>query len=126
MPSSDAAKVAELRRLVEHHNYRYHVLDDPEVEDAVYDALYDELKALEDAHPDLVTADSPTQRVGGEPAAGFRKVEHLLPMGSLDKVAADEGLFKWGEDVRKRLGSDEPVAYVIEPRMLAGAVWRAI
>ena len=105
MPSSDAAKVAELRRLVEHHNYRYHVLDDPEVDDAVYDALYDELKALEDAHPDLVTEDSPTQRVGGAPASGFRKVEHLLPMGSLEKVTTAEALGKWGDDVRKRLGT---------------------
>ncbi len=122
MPSSDAAKVAELRRLVEHHNYRYHVLDDPEVEDAVYDALYDELKALEDAHPDLVTADSPTQRVGGAPAAGFRKVEHLLPMGSLEKVTTAEALEKWGGDVRKRLGTDEPVAWVIEPKIDGSAI----
>jgi len=122
VPSSDAAKVAELRRLVEHHNYRYHVLDDPEVEDAVYDALYDELKALEDAHPDLVTADSPTQRVGGAPAAGFRKVEHLLPMGSLEKVTTAEALEKWGGDVRKRLGTDEPVAWVIEPKIDGSAI----
>jgi DNA ligase (NAD+) len=122
MPSSDAAKVAELRRLVEHHNYRYHVLDDPEVEDAVYDALYDELKALEDAHPDLVTADSPTQRIGGAPAAGFRKVEHLLPMGSLEKVTTAEALEKWGGDVRKRLGTDEPVAWVIEPKIDGSAI----
>jgi DNA ligase (NAD+) len=122
MPSSDAAKVAELRRLVEHHNYRYHVLDDPEVEDAVYDALYDELKALEDAHPDLVTADSPTQRVGGAPAAGFRKVEHLLPMGSLEKVTTAEALEKWGGDVRRRLGTDEPVAWVIEPKIDGSAI----
>ncbi len=122
MPSSDAAKVAELRRLVEHHNYRYHVLDDPEVEDAVYDALYDELKSLEDAHPDLVTADSPTQRVGGAPAAGFRKVEHLLPMGSLEKVTTAEALEKWGGDVRKRLGTDEPVAWVIEPKIDGSAI----
>jgi DNA ligase (NAD+) len=122
MPSSDAAKAAELRRLVEHHNYRYHVLDDPEVEDAVYDALYDELKALEDAHPDLVTADSPTQRVGGAPAAGFRKVEHLLPMGSLEKVTTAEALEKWGSDVRKRLGTDEPVAWVIEPKIDGSAI----
>jgi len=122
VPSSDAAKVAELRRLVEHHNYRYHVLDDPEVEDAVYDALYDELKALEDAHPDLVTADSPTQRVGGAPAAGFRKVEHLLPMGSLEKVTTAEALEKWGGDVRRRLGTDEPVAWVIEPKIDGSAI----
>ena len=123
MPSSDAAeKVAELRRLVDHHNYRYHVLDDPEVADAVYDALYDELKALEDDHPELVTPDSPTQRVGGSPAAGFRKVEHLLPMGSLEKVTTDEALGKWADDVRKRLGTDEPVAWVIEPKIDGSAI----
>jgi len=122
MSSDAAAKITELRRLVEHHNYRYHVLDDPEVEDAVYDALYDELKALEDEHPELVTADSPTQRVGGAPAAGFRKVEHLLPMGSLEKVTTDEALQKWADDVRKRLGTDEPVAWVIEPKIDGSAI----
>jgi DNA ligase (NAD+) len=123
MPSSEiAAKAEELRRLVEHHNFRYHVLDDPEVADAVYDALYDELKALEDEHPDLVTPDSPTQRVGGAPAAGFTKVEHLLPMGSLEKVTTAEALRKWADDVRKRLDSDEPVAYVIEPKIDGSAI----
>ena len=124
MPPSEKAKkkVAELRRLVEHHNYRYHVLDDPDVADAVYDALYDELQALEDEHPELVTADSPTQRVGGAPAAGFRKVEHLLPMGSLEKVTTDEALAKWADDVRKRLGTEEPVAWVIEPKIDGSAI----
>ena len=124
MPPSEKAKkkVAELRRLVEHHNYRYHVLDDPDVADAVYDALYDELQALEDEHPELVTADSPTQRVGGAPAAGFRKVDHLLPMGSLEKVTTDEALAKWADDVRKRLGTEEPVAWVIEPKIDGSAI----
>jgi DNA ligase (NAD+) len=123
MRSSDvAAKADELRRLVEHHNYRYHVLDDPEVADAVYDALYDELQALEDEHPELVTPDSPTQRVGGAPAAGFTKVEHLLPMGSLEKVTTAEALRKWADDVRKRLDTDEPVAYVIEPKIDGSAI----
>ncbi|HEX2304642.1 MAG TPA: NAD-dependent DNA ligase LigA [Gaiella sp.] len=123
MPRSDAAaRVAELRKLVEHHNYRYHVLDDPEVEDAVYDALYDELKALEDEHPELVTSDSPTQRVGGGPAAGFTKVEHLQPMGSLEKVTTREALEKWATDIRKRLGTDESVAFVIEPKIDGSAI----
>jgi DNA ligase (NAD+) len=123
MPRSDAAaRVAELRKLVEHHNYRYHVLDDPEVEDAVYDALYDELKALEDEHPELVTSDSPTQRVGGAPAAGFTKVEHLQPMGSLEKVTTREALEKWATDIRKRLGTDESVAFVIEPKIDGSAI----
>ena len=117
--SSDkaAARAAELRRLVEHHNYRYHVLDSPEVPDAEYDALYDELKRLEEEHPKLRASDSPTSRVGAAPSDRFRKVQHLTPMGSLEKVTTDEGLTKWAEDVRKRLDSDEPVAYVTEPKI---------
>ena len=126
MPSSEqieaGARVEELRRLVAHHNYRYHVLDDPELPDSAFDALFDELKALEEAHPELVTADSPTQRVGGEPSPGFTKVEHLQAMGSLEKVTTAEALEKWAQDVRKRLDTDEPVAYVIEPKIDGSAI----
>ncbi|HWO79165.1 NAD-dependent DNA ligase LigA [Gaiella sp.] len=123
MPSSEVAeRVGELRRIVEHHNYRYHVLDDPEIPDSAFDALFDELKGLEDEHPELVTPDSPTQRVGGAPAVGFTKVEHLLPMGSLEKVTTGEALEKWAVDVRKRLGTEEPVAYVVEPKIDGSAI----
>ena len=123
MPSSEVAeRVGELRRIVEHHNYRYHVLDDPEIPDSAFDALFDELKGLEDEHPELVTPDSPTQRVGGAPAVGFTKVEHLLPMGSLEKVTTGEALEKWAADVRKRLGTEEPVAYVVEPKIDGSAI----
>ena len=115
-------RVADLRDLLEHHSYRYHVLDDPEISDAEYDRLYDELKRLEDEHPDLVTPDSPTRRVGAPPSEGFRKVEHLTPMGSLDKVTTEETLQKWADDVRKRLDSDEPVSYVTEPKIDGSAV----
>ena len=111
------ARLDELRAELNHHLYRYHVLDDPEISDAAYDGLYDELKALEDEHPDLITPDSPTQRVGAPASERFQKVEHLTQMGSLEKVTDDESLFKWAEDVRKRLDSDEPVAYVIEPKI---------
>src|SRR5436190_9981650 len=110
-------RLDELRGEVNHHLYRYHVLDEPEVSDAEYDRLYDELKSLEEEHPDLITPDSPTQRVGAPPSERFQKIEHLTPMGSLEKVTDDESLFKWAEDVRKRLDSDEPVAYVIEPKI---------
>jgi DNA ligase (NAD+) len=110
-------RLDELRERVDHHLYRYHVLDDPEVSDAEYDRLFDQLKELEEEHPDLVTPDSPTQRVGAPPSERFQKVQHLTPMGSLEKVTDDESLFKWAEDVRKRLDSDEPVAYVIEPKI---------
>ncbi|HSS79613.1 MAG TPA: NAD-dependent DNA ligase LigA [Gaiellaceae bacterium] len=110
-------RLDELRERVDHHLHRYHVLDEPEVSDAEYDRLYDELKALEEEHPDLITSDSPTQRVGAPPSARFQKVQHLTPMGSLEKVTDDESLLKWADDVRKRLDSDEPVAYVIEPKI---------
>ena len=120
--AAPAERIAELRRLIRHHNYRYHVLDDPEIDDAVYDALFDELKALEDEHPGLVTPDSPTHRVGAPPAAGFTKVAHLSPMGSLEKVTTREALEKWADDVRKRLDSDEPVTYVLEPKIDGSAV----
>jgi len=110
-------RLDELRMQVDHHLYRYHVLDDPEISDVEYDRLYDELKALEEEHPDLITPDSPTQRVGAPPSERFLKVQHLTPMGSLEKVTDDESLFKWAEDVRKRLGTDEAVAFVIEPKI---------
>jgi DNA ligase (NAD+) len=95
----------------------YHVEDDPIMSDAEFDRLYDELVALETEHPELVAPDSPTQRVGAAPSERFRKVEHLAPMGSLDKVTSDETLAKFADDVRKRLGTDEPVSYLVEPKI---------
>jgi DNA ligase (NAD+) len=115
-------QVRDLREQVDHHLYRYHVLDDPEISDAEYDRLFDELQRLEEEHPDLATPDSPTQRVGAPPSDKFRKVEHLTPMGSLEKVTTEETLAKWADDVRKRLDSDEPVAYVTEPKIDGSAV----
>jgi DNA ligase (NAD+) len=110
-------RLDELRETVNHHLYRYHVLDEPEISDAEFDRLFEELRALETDHPALITPDSPTQRVGAAPSERFQKVQHITPMGSLEKVTNDEGLLKWAEDVRKRLDSDEPVAYVIEPKI---------
>jgi DNA ligase (NAD+) len=110
-------RLDELREQVDQHLHRYHVLDEPEISDAAFDRLFDELRALEEEHPDLITPDSPTQRVGAPPSERFQKVQHLTPMGSLEKVTDDAGLLKWAEDVRKRLDSDEPVAYVIEPKI---------
>jgi DNA ligase (NAD+) len=120
MASSKAAapekRAAELREVLDYHLYRYHVLDDPEVSDAEYDALYDELVRIEEAHPELVTNDSPTQRVGAPPSDKFQKVEHPSPMGSLEKVTTDEALEKWHADVCKRLGTSD-VRYVTEPKI---------
>lgn len=122
MPSSPEARAAKLRAQLTEASYGYYVLDEPTLSDAEYDRLFDELVELERARPQLVTPDSPTQRVGAPPSERFQKVPHLAPMGSLEKVTTDEGLFKWGEDVRKRLGSDEPVAYVLEPKIDGSAI----
>jgi DNA ligase (NAD+) len=108
---------AELHELLHRALIAYHVDDEPIMTDAAYDALYDELVALERAHPALVTPDSPTQRVGAPPSAKFQKVRHLQAMGSLEKVTTDEALTKWAEDTRKRLGTDEPIAFVLEPKI---------
>src|ERR1700730_2877343 len=87
-----AERAAELRRQIEHHNHRYYVLDDPDVGDDVYDALMIELRELEAAHPELQTADSPTQRVGGTPVDYLVKVTHLQPMLSLANARSPEEL----------------------------------
>ncbi len=123
MPSSDPVKrAAELRELLNRALIAYHVDDDPIMEDAAYDVLYDELAAIEAEHPELVTPDSPTQRVGAPLSGQFQKVRHLSPMGSLEKVTTDEAIVKWADDVRKRLGTDEPVAYVLEPKIDGSAI----
>jgi DNA ligase (NAD+) len=116
--SRPAARAAELRDVLNRALIAYHVEDEPIMEDAAYDALFDELLALEEEHPDLVTPDSPTQRIGAPASERFRKVQHLSPMGSLDKVTTDEAVSKWADDVRKRLGKEgDAVAYVLEPKI---------
>jgi DNA ligase (NAD+) len=96
--------VEELREGINHHSYRYHVLDDPEVSDAEYDELLRELRSLEDSFPELITPDSPTQRVGGVPADLFAPVPHRAPMLSLDNAFSFEELEAWAARVEKRVG----------------------
>jgi DNA ligase (NAD+) len=124
---SSSERAAELRDVLNDASIAYHVDDAPVMEDAAYDALYDELKKLEEDDPALVTHDSPTQRVGAPLSDKFQKVRHLLPMGSLEKVTTDEALEKWEADMRKRLGpaaveGDEPIAYVVEPKIDGSAI----
>ncbi|MFL5791798.1 MAG: NAD-dependent DNA ligase LigA [Actinomycetota bacterium] len=98
-------RVEELRELINHHSYRYHVLDDPEVSDAEYDELIRELRGLEDAFPELITPDSPTQRVGEAPVSAlFAPVEHRAPMLSLDNAFSLDELNAWGDRVTRGLG----------------------
>ncbi len=120
--SDPAARAAELRDLLNRASIAYYVGDATIMDDAAYDTLYDELVAIETEHPELVTPDSPTQRVGSPLSDKFQKVRHLSPMGSLEKVTTDEAIAKWADDVRKRLGSDEPVAYVLEPKIDGSAI----
>ncbi len=110
-------RIEALRREIDYHNYRYYVLARPVISDAEYDALMDELRALEAQFPQLITPDSPTQRVGSRPAEGFRKVRHPVPVLSLDKVTNREELFAWHRRIRKLLPEEHPpLAYVVEPK----------
>jgi DNA ligase (NAD+) len=109
-----AQRVEELRQEIRRHEELYYVQAMPEISDAAFDALMNELKALEQQHPDLLTPDSPTQRVGGRPVAGFASVEHLQPMLSLDNAYDEDDLRAFDERVRKGLGLDSSPAYVAE------------
>jgi DNA ligase (NAD+) len=116
-----AERAAELRRQLDYHGYRYYVLDDPEIGDDVYDALYRELTAIEAEHPELVTPDSPTQRVGGEPVSDLTKVTHPQPMLSLANVRSADELRAWIQRMRNHLareGIEDPAfEYVAEPKI---------
>ena len=116
------ARLDELRALIHHHNHRYHVLDDPEIADVEYDALFDELLALEADHPELVTPDSPSQRVGGAPLDGFRAVRHERPMLSLEKGTTTEELEDWLKRCRTRLDDGAPIRLACEPKIDGVAV----
>ncbi len=105
--SNTRNRIESLRELVRYHNRRYYVEDAPEIGDAEYDALYKELETLEGEHPELVTPDSPTQRVGDEPLEGFEQVRHTIPMLSLGNARKLEDLNEWDTRVRRLLGEDE-------------------
>ena len=111
-----AARVTALHDLLRHHEYQYYVLDAPTISDAEYDTLMNELKALEAAHPELLTPDSPTQRVGGRPAEGFQKVPHSRPMLSLDNAYNEAELRDWDRRVRELAGV-LPVLYIAELKL---------
>ena len=98
-------RIRELRDAIRHHEERYYIHNDPEISDEEFDRLLHELERLEAEHPDLVTADSPTQRVAGRPIEGFETVEHLVPMLSLDNAYNDEELRAFDERVRKGAGA---------------------
>ncbi len=118
MPANEAvrARIAALREEIEQHNYRYYVLDDPAVPDADYDALFRELVTLESAHPELLTASSPTQRVGATPATQFEPVAHALPMLSLGNVLSADEFVEFYHRVAEQLEQDD-LEFAVEPKL---------
>ncbi|HEX4938333.1 MAG TPA: NAD-dependent DNA ligase LigA, partial [Candidatus Kapabacteria bacterium] len=122
-----AREIERLKALIRHHNHRYYVLDDPELPDSEYDRLFNALRQLESQYPDLVTPDSPTRRVGGEPLAGFATVTHEVPMLSLDNVFSEDEFRDFDRKARERLGdllggpddlfSSPEIEYCAEPKL---------
>jgi DNA ligase (NAD+) len=112
-----AARAAELRKQLNEYSYQYYVLDQPSVSDAVYDELTNELRAIEAEHPELITPDSPTQRVGGEVAAEFVKVRHPRPILSLANAFNADGVRAWFERLKRLIPPETPVEFVVEPKI---------
>ncbi len=106
-----------LREQLRRHNHHYYVLDDPQIPDSEYDRLFHQLRSLEEQHPDLITADSPTQRVGAVPLSGFEEVQHKVPMLSLGNVFSETELMDFEQRIRDRLASGDPVEYELEPKL---------
>ncbi len=109
-------RLEHLRSQLNYHGHRYYVLDDPEIPDAEYDRLFQALIALESEHPELITSDSPTQRVGAAPIDAFASVKHEVPMLSLDNVFDEEGLRAFDTRIKDRLKTEAPIAYACEPK----------
>ena len=117
MPSAAVAEIEDLRSQLREHNYRYHVLDEPSITDASYDRMLRRLQQLEQLHPELLTDDSPTQRVGAEPVAGFSQISHEMPMLSLDNAFSGEELQDFQRRLQDRLKSTAPIEYACEPKL---------
>ena len=111
-------QIEELRKTLRHHEYLYHVLDTPEIPDSEYDRLFHQLKALENSHPEFITADSPTQRVGAKPLTSFSQVKHEIPMLSLDNVFNDDEFMAFVKRIQDRLPfSTENLTFCCEPKL---------
>lgn len=115
-------EIDELRRQLQEHNYRYYILDDPIISDAEYDRLFKRLQELEQSHPEFITPDSPTQRVGFTHASAFAPVEHLVPMLSLNNAFTDEDIYAFDKRVRQKLQMDNPIEYACETKLDGVAV----
>ncbi|HVV69775.1 MAG TPA: NAD-dependent DNA ligase LigA [Gammaproteobacteria bacterium] len=121
-PQKISQHLEQLRQKIDEHNYSYYVLDNPTIPDAEYDRLFRELQTLESEHPELITPDSPTQRVGAQPLKEFAAVTHEVPMLSLDNAFSELELIAFDKRVRQRLETDKPIEYVCEPKLDGVAV----
>ena len=117
MPEKVKKQIEVLREQLRYHAYQYYVLDDPDIPDAEYDRFYKELLALEEKHPDLITSDSPTQRVGAAPLTAFDQIQHQMPMLSLDNVFNEEDLQAFNQRIQDRLKISDEIEYTAEPKL---------
>lgn len=117
MPASIEKKIESLREQLRYHSYKYYVLDDPDIPDAEYDRLLKQLEALEKAHPELVTPDSPTQRVGSKPLTAFEQIRHQKPMLSLDNVFSEDELLAFNQRLQDRLNNEDEIEFTAEPKL---------
>ena len=118
----DQLRVEKLSTLIRTHSYKYHVLDEPEIEDSEYDVLFQELLSLEEKFPELLSESSPTQRVGSKPLSGFTKITHGSQMLSLDNAFSIKDLEDFDKRIKERLGLEEDVEYCCEPKLDGVAV----
>ena len=112
-----AERIEKIRTEINDHNYRYYVLDEPIISDSEYDNLLRELESLENEHPDLITQDSPTQRIGSMPLSEFGQIQHTIPMQSLANAMNDEELVAFDTRVKKFLNTDSDITYIAEPKL---------
>ncbi|MCH7680965.1 NAD-dependent DNA ligase LigA, partial [candidate division KSB1 bacterium] len=121
-PKNAKKRITELSDQLNHHSYRYYVLDEPEISDSKYDRLYRELQHLEEQFPQLVTPDSPTQRVGAPPLAAFVSLTHAVPMLSLDNAFGNDELREFDNRIKRLLNRTKDIEYVVEPKIDGVAV----
>ena len=117
MTNSVEKQLESLREQLRYHSYQYYVLDDPDIPDAEYDRLYKQLQVLEEKNPELITTDSPTQRVGSTPLAAFEQIQHQMPMLSLDNVFNEEELLSFNQRIQDRLKYSDEIEYTAEPKL---------
>ncbi len=116
-PSANIKKIAELKKKINEHNYRYHILDEPLISDAAYDKLFRELEDLEKQHPELISNDSPTQRVGSAPLTSFQQVQHAIPMLSLENAFSEKEVLAFNKRIQERLHTEKDIEYSCEPKL---------